>query len=180
MTSANRITAGGLTTASLLAAALTVACGGNDDDGSGLEEVPIEVSATQEQSMCDDLNSNPSTAPLPKVAGAAINEGDAIAGQPGKKVIDFVDFQGQHGGYIRLAIDPDKHTPVFLMLEQDVGFAAVYEDNSEVTYIESGSSSELCPEAAGRYLWKVEGGENHLRFGPTAASSVDLVFETVD
>ncbi|MBW2276785.1 MAG: hypothetical protein JRF63_04790 [Deltaproteobacteria bacterium] len=166
-------------TALLLAGILVVACGSGDDEGSGLEGGEITVSAEREQAMCDDLNSNPSTAPLPKTAGTAIGEGGAINAASGKKVIDFVDFEGHNGGYIRLAIDPANQSAVFLMLDTDVGFAAVHEDGTEVDYLESGNSSELCPETDGRYLWIVKDSENHLRFGPTSASSVDLVIETL-
>ena len=158
---------------------LAVACGSDDEEGSGLEGGEIEVSAEREQAMCDDLNSNPSTTPLPQTAGAAIGEGGAINAASGKKIIDFVDFEGQNGGYIRLAIDPANQSPVFLLLDADVDFAAVHEDGSEVDYLESGNSSELCPEAEGRYLWIVSGSENHLRFGPTSATSVALVIETL-
>jgi hypothetical protein len=155
------------------------ACGAGDDGGSGIEGGEIQVSAEREQAMCDDLNSNPSTAPIPKTAGAEIGDGGAINAAAGKKVIEFVDFEGQKGGFIRLAIDPANQSAVFLMLDDAVGFAAVHDDGSEVDYLESGDSSELCPEAQGRYLWIVEESENHLRFGPTSASSVALVIETL-
>jgi hypothetical protein len=163
----------------LAALVATAACGSGDDD-SGLEQTPIAVSEERELAMCDDLNSNPSTAPIPKTAGAEIGAGGAVNGAPGKKVIEFVDFEGQSGGYIRLAIDPEKQQPVFLMLDADVGFAAVHEDGTEVDYLEQDDSSELCPEAAGRYLWVVKDSENHLRFGPTAAGSVAIVIETLN
>jgi len=166
-------------TTALLSGIFIAACGAGDDEGSGLEGGEIQVSAEREQSMCDDLNSNPSTAPIPKTAGASIGEGGAINAAPGKKVIEFVDFEGQSGGYIRLAIDPANHSAVFLMLDADVGFAAVLDDGSEVDYLESGTSSEICPEAEGRYLWIVKDSENHLRFGPTAATQVALVIETL-
>jgi len=166
-------------TAAVAAGILIASCGPTEDDESGLEGDDIHISAEHEQAMCDDLLSSPSTSPVPKTAGAAIGEGGAINAVPGKKIIEFVPFEGQNGGYIRLAIDPANQTAVFLMLDDDVGFAVVHEDGSAVDYLESGGSSEQCPEAEGRYLWIVEGSENHLRFGPTSASSVALVLETV-
>jgi hypothetical protein len=167
------------TTLLLLLGISLAACGSGDDEAPGLDGGEIQVSAEHEQAMCDDLNSNPSTAPVPKTAGSAIGEGGAINATPGKKVIEFVDFEGQKGGYIRLAIDPANQSAVFLMLDADVGFAAVHEDGSEVDFLESGDSSELCPEAEGRYLWIVKDSENHLRFGPTSHTSVALVIETL-
>lgn len=159
---------------------VVAACSAGEEDGSGLEGDPIHVSEEHEQAMCDDLNSNPSTAPVPKTAGAEIGEGGAINAAPGKKIIEFVSFEGQNGGYIRLALDPQNQPAVFLMLDDDVSFAAVLEDGTEVDYLEQGDSSELCPEAEGRYLWIIEDSENHLRFGPTSATQVDLVIETLD
>jgi hypothetical protein len=179
MTTTTYVYARAMSAALFVALVAAAACGGDDDD-SGLEQTPIQVSEERELAMCDDLNSNPSTSQVPKTAGGAIGEGGAVNGAPGKKEIEFVDFEGQNGGFIRLAIDPAKQQPVFLMLDADVGFAAVHEDGSEVDYLEAGASSDLCPEAEGRYLWVVKDSENHLRFGPTAAGSVAIVIETLN
>jgi hypothetical protein len=164
----------------LLAALLAPLPGCDFDgrDGDGLEEVPPEIGAEQEAAMCERLYSSSSTGALPKTAGAAIGEGGAVDAAAGRKTINLVDFEGQQGGYVRLSINPENETPVFLMHAQDVPFAAVHEDGTEVDYEDA--KEPVCTDAEGRYLWVVKGAENHLRFGPTSASSVDLVVEVVE
>lgn len=160
-----------------LAGLLLVGCDPSDRD-TGLEEVPPEIGAGQEQAMCDALFSSSSTGALPKTAGAAIGEGGAVDAAAGRKTINLVEFEGQMGGFVRLSINPENETAVFLMHTQDVPFAAVREDGTEVDYYDTGDA--VCADAAGRYLWIVKDSENHLRFGPTAETSVDLVIEVVE
>jgi hypothetical protein len=156
-------------------ATLLLAGCGLDDRDTGLEEVPPEIGAEQEQAMCDALFSSASTGALPKTAGDAIGAGGAVDAAAGRKTINLVDYQGQKGGFIRLSINPENETPVFLMHLQDVPFAAVREDGTEVDYCDAGDA--VCADVAGRFLWIVQGSENHLRFGPTSATSVDIVIE---
>jgi hypothetical protein len=162
---------------SALAGLLLHGCDLSDRD-TGLEEVPPEIGAEQEQAMCDNLFSSSSTGSLPKTAGATIDEGGAVDAAAGRKTIDLVEFEGQMGGFVRLSIHPDNKSAVFLMHAQDVPFAAVREDGTEVDYYDAGDS--VCTDAAGRYLWIVRDSENHLRFGPTSATSVDIVIEVVE
>jgi hypothetical protein len=160
-----------------LAGLLLSGCDPSDRD-TGLDDPPPEIGAEQEQSMCDNLFSGSSTGALPKTAGATIDEGGAVDAAAGRKTIDLVEFEGQMGGYVRLSIAPENLTPVFLMHAQDVPFAAVREDGTEVDYYDTGDA--VCADAAGRYLWIVRDSENHLRFGPTSATSVDIVIEVVE
>jgi hypothetical protein len=178
MKSGRNTGAGRLVLSMLAGAALLVAGCDLSDRDTGLEEVPPEIGAEQEQAMCDALFSSASTGALPKTAGAAIGEGGAVDAAAGRKTIDLVEFEGQLGGYVRLSIAPENLTPVFLMHAEDVPFAAVHEDGTEVDYYDSGDA--VCADAEGRYLWIVGGSENHLRFGPTAATSVDIVIEVVE
>ena len=159
------------------AALLLAGCGLGDRD-TGLEEVPPEIGAEQEQAMCDRLFASSSTGALPKTAGAMIGEGGAVDATAGRKTVNLVDFEGQKGGYVRLSVSPDNESPVFLMQIQDVPFAAVHEDGTEVDYYDAGDP--VCTDAEGRYLWIVRGSENHLRFGPTSATSIDIVIEVVE
>lgn len=160
------------------AVALALAGCGLGDRDTGLEEEPPEIGAEQEQAMCDALFSSSSTGALPKTAGASIGEGGALDAAAGRKTINLVDFEGQKGGFVRLSINPENLTPVFLMHAQDVPFAAVHEDGTEVDYYDAGDA--VCADAKGRYLWIVQDSENHLRFGPTPADSVDIVIEVVE
>ena len=170
---------GSLALVMIVAAALSLGCGDSGRDGDD-DEYQIEVSAEQESEMCDDLVTASSTSPVPKTAGAEIGAGGAIDAQPGRKEILLTDFEGELGGYIRLSINPDNETPVFLLFDTDLPFAAVDSGGAEVDYVEHSDGSSLCEDAAGRYLWVVTGSENHLRFGPTDEESLFLVLETVD
>lgn len=162
-----------------LLAGLALGCESSGrDEGPGEDQITVGVE--QETAMCEDLVTSSSTQPVAKTAGAEIGAGGAIDAQPGRKEILFTDFEGQLGGFIRLSINPENETPVFALLDDDVEFAAVDSSGAEVDYIEHDDGSDVCDDAAGRFLWVVAGSENHLRFGPTSADSVFLVLETVD
>ncbi len=161
------------TTALGLVGLLFAAC----DAGSSRE---IDVTPAQEQAMCDILSSDPSTGPVPKQAAAAIAGAPGLSAAATKMPVELTDFQGGKGGYVRLTLDPANETPVFLMFDESVPFAVVREDGSTVSFFEEAEESELCDAARGRYSWFVEKSVNYLVFGPTEATSLDLVLETVD
>jgi hypothetical protein len=140
----------------------------------------FDVSAEQEQSMCDILTATVGTGPVPALAGADMESASAISAQPGKKPITLTDFEGQHGGYVRLSIDPASYTPVFLMFDDAMPFEVVREDGEAVDFHDAADSSDLCPAAGGRYTWAVSESTNYLVFGPTDNVNFDLVLETID
>jgi len=163
-----------------VAAALPVlfGCGGGDREGD--ETVDVEVTADQELAMCDDLTASVSTGQIPKTAGATMDSCGAIDAQPGRKTVEFVDFEGQNGGYLRLTVSPEAEPPVFLLMSKEVPLEVVREDGEEVDFLEEGDSSDLCEEAGGRYLWVVAESANYLRFGPTEFTTLQFVIEPVD
>jgi hypothetical protein len=154
------------------------ACG--DDSRGNNTAADIVVSAEQEQSMCDILTATVGTGPVPALAGADMESASAINAQPGKKPITLTDFEGQHGGYVRLSIDPASYTPVILMFDDSMPFEVVREDGEVVDFHEAADSSDLCPAAGGRYTWSVHESTNYLVFGPTDHVNFDLVLETID
>ncbi|MFO8072843.1 MAG: hypothetical protein R6V85_13300 [Polyangia bacterium] len=161
----------------VLASLIASAACDTEDRSSGLDEGEIVVGAEQEEAMCENLSTEPSTGQVPKTAGTALGEGGAIDASSGRKTVELVEYEEQNGGYLRLSINPDDNTPVFMMLDADVPFAAVREDGTEVDEIDAGEP--VCTEAAVRSLWIVSEFENHLRFGPTDLSSLHIVLETV-
>jgi len=161
-------------------AACLAACGsgGRGDDDANAPD--IDVTAEQEQAMCDLLNTDVGTTPATANAGADMESAPGINAQPGKKPIHLTDFEGQKGGYLRLTIDPALSSPVLLMFEDVMPFQVVREDGEAVDLHDAAESSELCPAAGGRYTWFVSGSTNYLVFGPTDNVNFDLVLETVD
>ncbi|MBW2531908.1 MAG: hypothetical protein JRI55_10520 [Deltaproteobacteria bacterium] len=138
---------------------------------------PIEVSEAQELDMCDNFGASTYK---PVSAGADIDSCGAVDAQPGLKRIALAEINGGRGGLLRLSLQPENESPAFLMLDTELPFRVVREDDSEVHFLEEGLSSDLCDEARGRYLWIVDGSTNYLEFGPTAVESVDLVLEVVE
>lgn len=166
------------TISSFVLATGLAACGEDTRGNDGATD--IEVSAEQEQSMCDILTEPVGTGPIPALAGADMESASAINAQPGRKPITLTDFDGQHGGYVRLSIDPTSYTPVFLMFDEAMPFEVVREDGEVVEFHEAADSSDLCPAAGGRYAWSVHESPNYLVFGPTDNVDFYLVLETVD
>jgi hypothetical protein len=156
------------------------ACG-EDERGRGAGEPgDIQVSADQEQAMCDMLIATVGTGPVPITAGADMESAPGIDAQPGKKPVTLTDFEGQNGGYLRLSIDPANNTPVFIMFDDPMPFEVVREDGEVVDFDDAAEGSDLCDAAAGRYTWWVSVSENYLLFGPTEQLNFDLVLEVVD
>jgi hypothetical protein len=175
-------------TAISFCAAAFAACGGGDDtvggvDGGGGDGGPdptIDVSAEQEEAMCDVLTSEPGTVPASIYAGADMESAPSLDVGPGKKLIHLIAFEGENGGYLRLTLDPALEAPVILMFEDAMPLAVVREDGSTVDFFEAAEGSDLCAAAGGRYTWFVSGSTNYLAFGPTENVNFDLVLETVD
>jgi hypothetical protein len=168
-------------------ASVLAACGGDDVGGGadgggdgGNAAATIEVSAEQEQAMCDLLASDPGTLPAPLYAGADVESAPALDVGPGKKPIHLTDFEGQNGGYLRLTLDPALDASVILMFEDAMPLEVVLGDGSIVEFFEAAEGSDVCAAAGGRYTWFVSGGANYLKFGPTENVNFDLVLETVD
>jgi hypothetical protein len=156
------------------------AVGGVDGGGDGGPDPTIEVSAAQEQAMCDLLAADPGTLPAPLYAGPDMESAPPLDVGPGKKPIHLTDFEGQNGGYLRLTLDPAADAPVILMFEDAMPLEVVREDGSIVDFFEAAEGSDLCAAAGGRYTWFVSGSANYLVFGPTENVNFDLVLETVD
>jgi hypothetical protein len=171
-------TAMALAYCSLALALAPAACGG--DDGGADAAADIDVSADQEQAMCDILSAAVGTGPIPALAGADAQSAAAISAQPGKKPVTLTDFEGLHGGYLRLTVDPALGKAVLLMLDEAMPFEVVLEDGETVDLHDAADGSDLCTAAAGRYTWFVSGGTNYLVFGPTEHVDFNLVIETVD
>jgi hypothetical protein len=160
-------------------AAASAGCDGDARDG-GDAGADIGVGAAQEQAMCDVLSATVGTGPIPVQASADLAGAPGMSAQPGKKPVTLTAFEGQNGGYVRLTLEPALATPVLLMLDEAIPFAAVREDGAAVDLHDAADGSELCPIAGGRYTWFVSGSTNYLRFGPTEHVSFNVVLEPVD
>ena len=155
------------------------ACGADERGGAG-EPADIEVTADQEQAMCDVLTTTVGTGPIPVTTSADMESAPGIDAQPGKKPVTLTDFEGQNGGYLRLSIDPANNTPVFIMFDDPMPFEVVREDGEVVDFDDAAEGSDLCAAAGGRYTWFVSSSTNYLAFGPTENVNFDLMLETVD
>ena len=157
-----------------LAAALG-ACAG--DEGA---PPAIDVGAEQEEAMCEILAAGYGTGPVPVDAAAELADAPGISAVPGRRPVVLADLGSDWGGYLRLSVDPANESPVILMFDEPMQFAAVLEDGSPVDLVDATAGSELCPEAAGRYTWYVAGGENYLEFSGADNPTFNLVLEVVD
>ena len=167
-------------------APVLAACGGGDAVGSGGgndgggEDPTIDVSAEQEQAMCDILTSDVGTGLATIYAGADAESAPPLDAGPGRKPIHLAELEGQNGGYLRLTVDPANDSPVILMFDDPIPVEVVLEDGAAVEFFEEASGSDLCDAAGGRYTWFVSGSANYLVFGPTDEVNFNLVLEIVE
>jgi hypothetical protein len=151
---------------------LQTADSGSDDDDDA--ELPT-VTSDQENEMCDDLGGSTGKFVM---AGSELGQGQVISPGPGSFLVELVDQGDGFGGFVEISSVDE--TPLFMLVKETVPTVVAESDGSELAGVDTNAGSGTCSAAAGAYLWIVENGPNHLKFGPTSTDVFHIALERVD
>jgi len=142
-------------------ALLSSACG--DDDEEPEENVDVEG--------CEHLREGPAVAVLATLTGTP----PTVANNHRRYDITLVDGTGGRSGSVSFAASEASDYVFFT--SADVPVSITDGSGAAVEIEESTKSSETCTEIKGRHIVPLTVGTHTITFGPTSATSVNLVIE---